>query len=378
MIKKRVIFLRSNPVDPDPRVEKEVNTLIDEGYEVTIICWDRNNKYKVKESFLVLTNGKAKIYRLGIPATYGGGMKKNLKGLILFQINLIKWLFKLKNEYDIVHACDFDTAFVASKCCKLLKKKLIYDIFDYYVDSFSVPNGLRKIIEKLDHNIINKADHVIICSENRKQQIKGSIPKKLSIIHNTPINITNKINCINLNKDKVKIVYIGILSDGRLLKQLGNVIINNPNIELHIGGFGKLEDYFKDLSSKFSNIIFYGKVDYLKALELEKSCDIITAIYDPTIPNHFYAAPNKFYESIMLGKPLIMVKGTGMSDVVLKHNIGEIIEYNEESLESGINRLIARRDEWDLISYKMKEIYSKYYNWTTMDQRLRYIYSEIK
>ena len=34
----------------------------------------------------------------------------------------------------------------------------------------------------------------------------------------------------------------------------------------------------------------------------------MTAIYDPNISNHYYAAPNKFYEALMLGKPLIMVK----------------------------------------------------------------------
>lgn len=39
--KKKIIFLRSNPVNPDSRVEKEASTLIQNGFEVEVIGWDR-------------------------------------------------------------------------------------------------------------------------------------------------------------------------------------------------------------------------------------------------------------------------------------------------------------------------------------------------
>jgi len=47
----RIIFLRSNPVDPDPRVEKEVNSLVKAGYKAEILAWDRSSKYSTKESY---------------------------------------------------------------------------------------------------------------------------------------------------------------------------------------------------------------------------------------------------------------------------------------------------------------------------------------
>lgn len=377
MINKSVIFLRSNPVNPDPRVEKEANSLIKAEYNVIVLAWDRSEKYKLRETNLELVNGYAKIYRFGIPATYGGGIKHNLKSLIVFQICLIKWLLKYRKQYDIIHACDLDTAFVASICSKILNKKLIYDIFDYYVDAFTVPKRLKNIIERLDHRVINSADGVIICTEKRREQIKGSNPKRLTIVHNSPsLSLINK-DFLDLNKNKVKIAYVGILSEGRLLKELANVIINNSDLELHVGGFGKLESYFEELSLKYKNIIYYGKLEYSRTIELENSCDIMTAIYDPSIPNHFFAAPNKFYEALMLGKPIIMVKNTGMDQVISQNSIGEIIEYNLESLELGIQNLINRKTDWLEISSKMKEIYSQEYNWGEMEKRLTELYKTI-
>ena len=103
----------------------------------------------------------------------------------------------------------------------------------------------------------------------------------------------------------------------------------------------------------------------------------MTAIYDPMIGNHKYAAPNKFYEGLMLGKPLIMVKGTGMSEVVEKNNIGVLIDYNKAGVREGIRRLVNKKNEWDSISVKMKNIYEKRYSWNIMEKRLLKLYEGI-
>lgn len=376
----KIVFLRSNPVLPDPRVEKEVNSLIKAGHDVSIVAWDRSENYNVNESYIDLENGRVKIYRFGIRASYGGGVRQNIKPLFKFQIKLSIWLLSNRKKYELIHACDFDTALVGGYCAKLLRKKYIYDIFDYYVDAFSVPTWLKNFIEKKDHKLINSADGVIICTEKRKEQIKGSNPRRLSIVHNSPSYYTlpnQQEGAIDESNNKIKIAYIGILAEGRLLKELANVVINNRDLELHIGGFGLLEDFFKSLSREYENIVYYGKLQYSETIELENHCDIMTAIYDPKIPNHYYAAPNKFYEALMLGKPLIMVENTGMDDVVKKNNIGEVIKYDEESLKIGIDKIIKRKHEWKKISGDMKQLFKKNYSWSEMEKRLINLYRNI-
>ena len=376
MKKKEIVFIRTNSVPPDSRVEKEVDCLNEVGHGVKVLAWDRDKKYKIKCNHLDLPNGKVEVFNLGIPATFGEGFK-NLLPYVKFQIGIFKWLFANRKKYTIIHACDFHTAFTARICAKLLRKKLIFDIFDYLSTK---PTGiLGKIVKRFEDSIINKADGVIICSEQRKQQIAGTNPKKLAVIHNSPAKyikegeIDDKSNGTKI----YRIVYVGILQDYRLLKEIGEAVGDMINVELHIGGFGKYENYFMELSKKYDNIKYYGKLSYAKTLELEQQCHIMTAIYEPSIGNHYYAAPNKFYEALMLGKPLIMVKNTGMSDIVAENEIGVLIDYSKESFKAGVTELIKQEHKWNEMSVKMKEIYDTRFSWEEMKKRLVLFYKEI-
>lgn len=373
---RKVIFVRSNPVCPDPRVEKEVDCLNEAGYSVNILAWDRAKKYRLKSSFCDLPSGKVQIFRFGIPASFGAGMR-NLFPFAIFQIRLFIWLCSNRKKYEVIHACDFDTALTSIICAKLLRKKLVFDIFDYL--STNPNNMFRKIIQLLENSIINGADGVIICTEQRRGQIHGTKPKRLAIIHNSPQELPckGKLSKDQCLKKVYKIAYVGILQDYRLLIEISEVIVDMKNVELHIGGFGKYEDYFEQLSKKYDNIKYYGKLLYDETIELERNCDIMTAIYDPAIGNHYYAAPNKFYEALMLGKPLIMAKETGMSDVVKDNKIGVLIDFSKEGFGAGLAELISQEHRWDDISFNMQQIYREQFSWDEMKFRLISFYNDI-
>lgn len=100
------------------------------------------------------------------------------------------------------------------------------------------------------------------------------------------------------------------------------------------------------------------------------------AIYDPSIENHRFAAPNKFYESLMLAKPVVMVRGTGMSQVVETEDIGVLIDYSLHGFENGILGLASRKIEWQAMQQRMANIYDSQYCWDEMKQRLLRLYSE--
>lgn len=370
---KRVIMLRSNPIDPDPRVEKEALALIRNGISVFILCWNRSDNSGCRESVLKIGDKSVKIVKIGCKASFGEGVK-NLIPFVKFQILMGLYLLKKRECYDIIHACDFDTAFISSIISRILGKKFVFDIFDFI---FGRPKNLfQKVIKKLQYVIINHADATIICTEKRKQQIRGTHPKKLIVIHNTPerkiLNITS-----DHSSGKVKFVYVGILQDYRLINEILVCMSEHPEVELHIGGFGKYEDLLKLFSRKYNNIIFYGKLPYDKTLELEYMSDVMLAIYDPSIENHEYAAPNKFYEGLMLGKPLIMVKGTGMSEVVETYDIGCLIEYSKRGFENGIYDILSKRDRWESMSLTMKKIYDQQFAWKIMEKRLAELYCSL-
>ena len=49
---KTVLFIRTNPVMPDSRVEKEVSALVAHGFEVSVLAWDRSDNYSIRKEAL--------------------------------------------------------------------------------------------------------------------------------------------------------------------------------------------------------------------------------------------------------------------------------------------------------------------------------------
>ena len=377
-MKMRVILIRSNPVSPDPPVEKVADTLIANGYKVLIIGWDRGNDVTEKDELLTLNHGIVKIVRFSIPAMFDGGIKKNLLPLTRFQNRLHKWLKKHKDEYDVIHSFDFDTGFISNKIANKYNKRLIYHILDFYVDSHNIPSRfLESKVKDAEFAIINNADATIICTEKRREQIVGTVPKKLEIIHNTPkaINqISDSFGEIR-NSNYCKLVYVGILARSRFLREIIKFVEQDGRFEFHIGGFGIMENEVAEAAEKCERIFYYGKLPYDKTLSLEQACDIMVAIYDPKVPNHKYAAPNKFYESLMLGKPIVMAHNTGFDEIIETNKIGYLIEFSEKGLSMGLNKLFDTRDEWITMSERMKKIYKEQYSWNEMEKRLIKLYA---
>jgi len=185
----KIVYMRSNPINPDPRVEKEISTALEYGYYPIALAWDRRvEKFQIKKEIIDLYNGQVSIYRFNIKADFGQGLK-NFKPLLKWQMELLKWLIKNRKSYDLIHAFDFDTVLPALFMKIFFNKKYVYDICDFYVDAFSVPKLLKPLVKKLDFYAIKKAEATILVNESRVEQIKGSKPKKLVFIHNSPIEI---------------------------------------------------------------------------------------------------------------------------------------------------------------------------------------------
>lgn len=370
---KSVCIIRSNPVTTDSRVQKEAITLYRNGYDVHILAWDRDCDYDFDDGHILVMDRAMPITRIGCKATYGEGFK-NIIPYLKFQMRMRKYLKKRK--FDIIHACDFDTALFSIGVAQKHRSKFVFDIFDFLAGE--PRNWFQYLIKKLQFKIINKADGTIICTEERRRQINGSKPRKLIVVHNTPIQEQVSTNSIIANKNRnVRVGYVGILQDYRLLKEITEFFIKNKEIEWHVGGFGKYEKFFREISEKNENIIFYGELSYEETLSLEKDCDVLLAIYDPSIENHRFAAPNKFYESLMLGKPVIMVRDTGMSDVIERNNIGVLIDYSEEGFGKGLFELIDKKSDWGRMKSDMQRLYMEEYEWTIMSDRLLELYASL-
>lgn len=372
----RICFIRSDKGYPDSRVEKEIYALSKE-HEVFLLGWNREKsgpdvipeKHKIHDK-------EFDFYLIPEPAKYGGGMKRMLGPMRRFWQRTYSWLSDNQSKFDAVHVVNFDTAKPAYKAAKKFKKKIVYDIFDYYADSYNAPGIVKSCIRNLENNYIGKSDMTIICSDERSQQIKGSEPKKLIVVENTPEdNIVRDDFSLDpaSDPDKPKVVYAGMLVFDRFLKETAEVMMSRNDIEWHVAGYGVLRPYIEECADTHENIFYYGKLPYDDILALEKKCSIMTALQDPSVANNMYSAPNKFYEALMLGKPLIMVRNGSIYKEIEDNGFGEIIDAGgdvKEAVSAALDRLLARRGEWEFMGSKARKLYEDKYHWNKSEKTL--------
>jgi glycosyltransferase involved in cell wall biosynthesis len=380
----RVLICRSNPIAPDPRVEKIARALAAGGFAVSALGWDLTGEFPLEEQL-----GEIHIVRVRVKARFGRGLR-NVIHQIRWQAVQLTWLFRHRQAYDMIHACDFDTVLPAWICKRLWHKKVVYDIFDFYADMLrATPHRVTEWIRSVDLWVINRVDAVILADDSRIEQIAGSHPLRCEVIYNSPADALADIDFSDRPADnrpasscpansRLHLAYVGNLQFERGLLTMLDVLVRHPEWTLSLAGFGGEEQQIRDLAKELPNITWYGRVPYQQALQLSAAADVLFATYDPVIPNHRYASPNKVFEAMMLGKPIIVARGTNMDRMIESAGCGLVVEYgNVEALEAALGQLQADVELRQRLGVNARRAYETRYAWSNMQKRLLKLYREI-
>lgn len=243
----KICITRNAEARTNASMARVADALLSTENEICLLTRSRycDDKTKIVESKYKYNKVNIPNYEIQLKAQTGRGMK-NIFQLIHFQFLLVKWLLTNSDKYDIIHSFDLDTGLPVFLVSKLKKKKYVYHIADFYVDSRrGIPKILKKVVRKLEYMVISNAETTIICTEERKHQIQGSNPKNLVVIHNTPsksLSISSKQNkefdTSNPNKENLTFTYVGLLSDSRFIKSVIDVFKEQPEFKLELAGMG--------------------------------------------------------------------------------------------------------------------------------------------
>jgi glycosyltransferase involved in cell wall biosynthesis len=381
----RICIIRNAEARTNAGIMRIIDVLIDGGYDACILSRNRyvnNVEQRIIKKTITYKENILTNYEIQLPAETGRGLR-NLFQLVIYQFIVLKWLISNRKKYDVIHAFDLDAGFPSLFCNLIIRKPVVYHIADFYADSRSgIPNLIKYIIRRLEYFVISRAEATIICTEERAQQIKGSRPKKLLVIHNSPsekydMNDDVGLDVLSLNKRPLILCYVGGLEERRFIKSAINVVSKNKDYKLQLAGMGTLEEFVEQSSKKTTNIEYYGRIDYSTALKMYSNCDIMFAIYDPKVPNHRYSAPNKVYEAMMLGKPIIVAKETGVDKLVEREKIGICIDYTEEDFQKVLDYIRAHPEDIREMGERAKKAF-EFYSWDKMKKRALNLYREIQ
>jgi glycosyltransferase involved in cell wall biosynthesis len=162
-----------------------------------------------------------------------------------------------------------------------------------------------------------------------------------------------------------------------IIKTVGE--LENEGIRLIIGGFGPLEETIKKKSLKYKNISFIGWIPYNKVLNLENSLHVMIHTTDPENQGQKWVSPNKLFESMALGKPIIVSEGTLSAKRVDMLKCGLIVQYGSQmDLRGAILQLKNNKNLAKELGSRGKEEFSRNWNWGVTEKKLLEAYSRIR
>lgn len=127
----------------------------------------------------------------------------------------------------------------------------------------------------------------------------------------------------------------------------------------------------KQAASKLSNVKFLGYVSQHRIGLLLTECQLVYALYDPRLENNRIGAPNKLYEAMMFGKPLLAATGSYMQEVVVRGECGIVANYNDSlEIANTIFFLATNRSIADRLGDNGRKAFRESYSWNISSRSL--------
>lgn len=366
---KTVAVLRGN--SRDASIVKVLKTLSNT-YMVDCYTWDRQGDYRAVFEHENL-NYKRCMVRAGF---YSAG---TLFKMLLFEV----WLFLklIVARLDYIHAVDLDTGIIGLCVARLRRKPFVYHCLDPYDSILPAkwPKVLGRIARRIENMVISRADVFIITDMLRMPQHEGATPRHVVEIANVPsLNLKD----ISEKQDAGEFVvgYIGALAEGRNLITIVEAVgeLADKGVIMVIGGFGPVKHEVKTYAERYGNVNYLGFVPYTKVMDIERTFDLFVYMSDVENECQRWVSPNKLFESMALGKPIIVSEGTLVADRVSAIGNGIAIKYSsKEELQKAILRFKNTPQLIKEMGEKGKSEFEKNWRPEIMEKRLLEAYMKL-
>jgi len=361
---------------PDPRIIKRLNSLNKFFDESHLLYWERD--FGNGFSFA----GIEGVISESISTTSDPSLVKRIledRKLREKTINKI-----LTYGPDVIYIAGVELLWSIKKVPFKRKPIIILEIADLPANTHISKLGFfGKSVEKILINVVKEvADYYVITSPgfyHGYYEKYGFDKNKFFVFENVPQKNIFKTFEINpekiMNKEKLVIGYIGAVAYYSSLKTLFEACNNIENVEIVIAGKGPDSEKVENEAKKYKNVKVLGRYNYEQDISrLYSMVDVVYSLYNVDNYNVKLALPNKLYEAIVCGKPIIVAKDTYLEEYVKELGVGFSAPYKDvDALKALIEDIYNDREKLSDISRKCMEIRNDYFYETGEEEFLKWL-----
>jgi glycosyltransferase involved in cell wall biosynthesis len=243
--------------------------------------------------------------------------------------------------FAVCHAHDLNTLPVAWLVARRDKAKLVYDSHELYIERNKLKPSSRlwKFIQRrMEGFLVRRCDAVFTVNESLADELakRYKIPRP-GVVMNTPARFekadlhflgNSRLRSeLSVPREKNLLLYVGGITFNRGLEELIQSLSHLPDCYLVYMGYGN-HAYMQSLvelaekTGVRDRFAFFGPVPSDQVIHYAAGADVGVAPIANACLSYYYCSPNKLFEYMNAGLPIMASNFPELEKVVLGHEIG--------------------------------------------------------
>lgn len=267
---------------------------------------------------------------------------------------------------------------------KLIKKcRIVYDTHELETETPSL-FGFRKILAKVAELVcIKHVDHVFCVSEPIAEwyENKYSLPRPTVVLNSPetrPLRTSQYLrNKLNLTDGAIIHLYFGLLEPHRGIEQMLDSFstLELDKFVLVFIGYGSLENLIQNSPGFGRNVFLLPAMHQEDLFDVACSADVGLCLINPTSTSYDYCMPNKLFEYMSAGLPVVVGPCSSLKKFVTENNIGVVAEIMDSKCIADSIRNLDKVLNLNVKAH-VYEVFQNY-SWQRQLRKLEDVYSTL-
>jgi len=292
---------------------------------------------------------------------------------------------------DFYHSNDLSTLPLGCWAKRQTGGRLVYDAHELYSETVVIGRLERRAYRLTERYLIRRADRVITVCQSIARELKDRYNVELpEVVMNCPPKVDVDENRahrsvrqeLGLPDDVPIIVHSGGITVGRGLYNLVRAVRHLREGVLAFVG-QPFQGVDKDLSDlvKQENVadrvVFLDPVPPYEHVSYIASASVGVAAFQPICLNYYYVAPNKLFEYLNAGLPVVCSDLPEMKRVVEGYNAGRTFDVEDPAdIAAAIEWVLSDKDRYEELRRNARKA-AEVYNWENESRKLLAVYKEL-
>lgn len=324
--KQHVILTVSNDLSYDQRMQKTAATLVQAGYQVTMVGRQRRQSRPLRQE-------SWSQHRLWL------GIEKGKLFYLLLNVRL--FLYLLTHRFDVVCAVDLDTIMPAWWVARLKGKKVVYDAHEYFPEVPEVLN--RPLVQSfwrwVERITVPRVDACYTVSAGLQQLFRQRHGVEFVLVPNYPPANAPQQHTTG----QPYLLYQGALNEGRGLEQL-LLAMYEIDIPLYLAGEGDLSQKLRELVVTMGlqgKVFFKGMLPPAELRAITAQATIGINLLENKGLSYYYSLSNKFFDYVQAGVPQLCIRFPEYDRLNKEQEVALMIDdLKAFTIYAAINRLL--------------------------------------